>query len=184
MKNKIYFITGNKGKAEYLSKFLGIEVGHKKVDLDEIQSMDLKEIVQKKVREAYDIVQAPVIVEDVSLEFKALGGLPGPFIKFFVDNMKLQDVCDLLGEDKSRQATAKCVFGYFDGKNEKYFEGKFKGEISREPKGEGGYGWDGIFIPDGYGGRTRAELSPKEDEENYSRMKPFKELRSFLEELT
>ena len=171
MLNKIYFITGNEGKAKYLADFLGIDVERRKIDLDEIQSMNLKEIVKKKVREAYKIVQEPVIVEDVSLEFEALGGLPGPFIKFFVDNMKLEDVCELLGESKSRKATARCVFGYFDGKNEKYFEGSLVGEIAKKPKGKNGYGWDQIFIPKGYGGRTRAELSVKEDKETYLKMK-------------
>lgn len=140
MKSKVYFTTGNVGKAEYLAKFLDMEVEHKKIDLEEIQSMDLKEIVQKKVRAAYDIVQAPVIVEDISLEFKVLNGLPGPFIKFFVDNMKLQDVCDLLGEDKSRGAKVRCVFGYFDGENERYFEENRDGMIAKKPEGDGGYG--------------------------------------------
>lgn len=180
MKNKVYFITGNEGKAKYLADFLEMKIERKKIDLREIQSMDLKEIVREKVREAYKIIQAPVLVEDVALEFKVLNGLPGPFIKFFVDNMKLQEVCDLL-KDKNRQVTARCVFGYFDGKNEEYFEGFLEGGIAKSPKGENGYGWDPIFIPDGYNGRTRAELSPEEDRETYLKLKPFKELKKFLQ---
>jgi non-canonical purine NTP pyrophosphatase (RdgB/HAM1 family) len=183
MKNKMYFITGNEGKAKYLADFLGFEIERKNIDLDEIQSMDLKEIVKHKVRAAYDVVKAPVLVEDVALEFEALNGLPGPFIKFFIDNMNLQDVCDLLGTNKSRKAIAKCVFGYFDGKNEKYFTGELIGKIAKKPKGEGGYGWDRIFIPNGYDGRTRAELSPEEDKETYLKIKPFEEVKIFLEEL-
>lgn len=79
----ITFITGNQKKADYLAKYLGFPVEHKKIDLDEIQSLDLAEIIEHKVKQAYEIVKTPVIVEDVSLEFSALGRLPGPFIKFF-----------------------------------------------------------------------------------------------------
>ena len=179
MKNKVYFITGNEGKAKYLANFLGMEIERKKINLREIQSMNLEEIVQEKAREAYKIIQAPVLVEDVALEFKALNGLPGPFIKFFIDNMKLQEVCDLL-KDKNRQATARCIFGYFDGKRELYFEGFLDGEIAKSPRGESGYGWDQIFIPNGYNRRTRAQLSPEEDKETYLKIKPFKKLKTFL----
>lgn len=80
---QVTFITGNQNKADYLAKFLGIEIKHQKVDVDEVQSLSLQEIVEYKVRRAYEIVQGPVLVEDVGLEFKALGGLPGPFVSSF-----------------------------------------------------------------------------------------------------
>ena len=86
----ITFITGNQDKADYLAKYLGHPVDHLKLDLDEIQSLELKEIVEHKVRQAYEKVKKPVIVEDVSLEFEALGGLPGPFIKFFVEKVPFE----------------------------------------------------------------------------------------------
>lgn len=75
------FITGNQKKADYLSKYLGHTIDHVKVDLDEIQSLDLKEVVRHKMRQAYEKVGRPVLVEDVSLEFSALGKLPGTFIR-------------------------------------------------------------------------------------------------------
>jgi len=81
---KVVFITWNQNKADYLAKYLGFPIEHFKVDLDEIQSLDLREIVEHKVRQAYQKVWVPVIVEDVSLEFEALGRLPGTFIRFFL----------------------------------------------------------------------------------------------------
>ena len=178
-KTDIYFITGNQSKADYLSSLIGIPIKHKKIDLDEIQSLDLHEIVKKKARTAYEIVNAPVIVEDVALEFDAMKGLPGPFIKFFVDTMGLDNIVQLVKGKKSG-ATARCVIGYYDGSIEQYFEGSLSGTIAPELKGENGFGWDKIFIPDGYGGRTRAELTKEEDRETYLIIKPLYKLRDFL----
>lgn len=176
---KLTFITGNQNKADYLSKYLGFPVEHIKIDLDEIQSLDLNEIVEHKVKQAYEKVQGPVIVEDVSLEFEALGRLPGPFIRFFVDEVPFENICSML-DGKTRNATARCVFGYYDGQTIKLFEGKLDGEIADTPAGENGYGWDKIFIPEGYT-VTRAELNEEDDRKTYLQIKPFAELKKFLE---
>jgi non-canonical purine NTP pyrophosphatase (RdgB/HAM1 family) len=178
MKN-FTFITGNQAKADYLARLLDLPVEHQKIELDEIQSIDLQEIVRHKVRQAYEIAAKPVLVEDVSLEFDSLGKLPGPFIKWFIEQMEMQDICDLL-LNKDRSATARCVFGYFDGRIEKYFEGSMKGKIALSPAGENGYGWDKIFIPVGYE-ITRAQMSVEENEKNYLQIKPIERLREFLE---
>ncbi len=77
----VTFITGNQSKADYLAKYLGHPVEHVKLDLDEIQSLDLKVIVEHKVRQAYMKIKTPVLVEDVGLYCEALGGLPGPFMR-------------------------------------------------------------------------------------------------------
>ncbi len=175
---KITFITGNQDKANYLAKYLGHPVDHVKLNLDEIQSLDLKEIVEHKVRQAYDKIKKPVIVEDVSLEFAALNGLPGPFIKFFVDKVPFETICSMV-DGKTRKATARCVFGYFDGKDLKLFEGSLSGEIAEAPAGENGYGWDKIFIPAGYK-VTRASLTQEDDRKTYLKIKPFESLRKFL----
>lgn len=173
------FITGNKHKAAYLSSLLGIELPHQKVDLDEIQSLDLKEIVEHKVKQAYEIIKGPVLVQDVSVEFSALNGLPGPFIRFFVDNVPFQKACDMIPKDE-RSATARVVYGYYDGQEVTFFEGSLKGTIALEPRGEGGFGWDKIFIPEGYS-ITRAEMSPEDDMKTYKAMHPFEDMvREFL----
>jgi len=66
MKN-ITYITGNQHKADYLANYLGHPIEYQKIDLDEIQSLDLRKIVKHKVRQAYDIIKKPVVVEDTSL---------------------------------------------------------------------------------------------------------------------
>lgn len=175
----ITFITGNQNKANYLAKYLGHPVDHVKLDLDEIQSLDLKEIVEHKVRQAYEKIGKPVIVEDVSLEFEALGGLPGAFIKFFVEKVPFETICSMI-DGKTRNARACCVFGYFDGKDLELFEGSLDGQIADTPSGENGYGWDKIFIPQGYE-VTRASLNETDDQKTYLQIKPFAKLKSFLE---
>ena len=177
----VTYITGNQGKADYLAKYLGHPVLHQKIDLDEIQSLDLKEIIKHKVRQAYNIIKKPVIVEDTSFEFKALGGLPGPFIKFFEKRMSYEEICSLV-DGKDRSVTARSVFGYFDGETEKYFEGSMDGSIAKQPSGTGGFGFDRIFIPDGFN-ITRAELNEEDDKITYLKIKPVEQLANFLRTL-
>jgi non-canonical purine NTP pyrophosphatase (RdgB/HAM1 family) len=172
------FITGNRKKADYFSKYLGHPIECVKLDLDEIQSLDLKEVVRHKMLQAHKQVQKPVLVEDVALECKALGKLPGTFVRWFLEELTLQHLCSLL-DGKDRSATARCMFGYYDGKEERYFEGALQGTIPEKPAGSGGYGWDPIFIPQGYG-ETRAELSEEDYQRTYLQLKPFDQVKEFL----
>lgn len=180
----VTFITGNQHKADYLARLLDMEIAHQKVDLDEIQSDNLDTIVEHKVRQAYDIVQGPVLVDDVALGYGALDGLPGPFIKFFVEQLEgLEKLCRMLDGFDDRSAEATCVMGYYDGERLKLFRGSLSGSIADHPRGDG-WGWDAIFCPDGYGGKTRAELILEEDEETYKMIKPITEVKKFLKSLT
>ena len=74
---------------------------------------------------------------------------------------------------------AKCVFGYYDGKCLELFEGSLGGSIAETPAGNNGYGWDTIFIPEGYS-LTRAQLSEVDDQKTYFQIKPFQQLKEFL----
>lgn len=176
------FITGNQHKADYLARQLGMEIAHQKVDIDEIQSTDLHEIVTHKLRQAYDIVRSPVIVEDVSLSYTALGDLPGPYIKWFIERAGAEACCRMLDGFADRSATVRCTFGYFDGKEMRFFDSEQAGCISDHPRGENGFGFDLFFIQDGYS-ITRAEMTQEENERTYAEhIKPFTKLREFLEQ--
>lgn len=173
------FITGNSGKAKYLAQYLGVELEYQKIELDEIQSLDLKEIVHHKVREAYKSIKKPVLVEDVSLEITSLGKLPGPLIKWFLEELSSEQICRL-ADGGDRKAIGRCMFGYFDGKEEHYLEGELHGVITKHPAGGNGFGWDSIFIPEGYK-VTRAELNGEDYEKVYRTIRPFDQLKQFLE---
>jgi non-canonical purine NTP pyrophosphatase (RdgB/HAM1 family) len=157
------FITGNQNKADFLAKWLGIGLPHQKVELDELQALDLHEIAEHKARQAYDIVQKPVLVEDVSLTFHAFGKLPGPFIKWFLQELDHQQVCDLLAKFDNRGATAGVSYCVYDGSGVRFFDGSVEGTITTSPRGNGGFGFDPIFIPDGsehtYAEMDNAELA-------------------------
>lgn len=175
------FISGNLNKVAYLSKTLGLDLEHQKIDLDEIQSSDPRVVIEHKVKQAYQITQKPVLVEDTSLSFNALDGLPGPFVKFFVDAKDgLESMCRMLDSFDDRSAYASVIYGYYDGEQLRFFEGRLDGTIAAHPRGDGGYGWDQIFEPKGYDGLTRAELSPEQDIESYNRLRDTAGLRDFL----
>ena len=175
------YITGNMNKVAYLKKALGIELEHHKLDLDEIQSVDPIEVIEHKVKQAFNVLQKPVLVEDTSLFFNALDGLPGPFIKFFVTAKNGQEImCRMLDGFNDRSAYASAVYAYYDGIKMHVFEGRLNGTIAQSPRGGGGYGWDAVFEPEGYGGLTRAELSPELDVESYMKIRDYDGLKAFL----
>ncbi|QJU07652.1 non-canonical purine NTP pyrophosphatase [Candidatus Saccharibacteria bacterium oral taxon 488] len=181
MVKNVTFITSNQHKADALARVLDLPLAHRAVDLMEIQSTSLEEIVEHKVRQAYIVAKCPVLVEDVALEFTALGGLPGPFIKFFVEAPNgLENLCRMLDGFGDRSAVAACVFGYYDGEQIKLFRAELGGVIAKHPAGNGGFGWDKIFCPDGYGGKTRAELYTDEYVATYPTIKPIDAVRQFL----
>ncbi len=175
------FVTGNQNKADYLSRTLGIALEHHKIDLDEIQSDNPNVVIEHKVRQAYALIKKPILVEDTCLSFNVLSGLPGPFIKYFVEiDDGLEKLCRLLDGFDDRSAYGSVIYGYFDGHKLEFFTGRLNGMIAQHPRGDGGYGWDRIFIPEGYGGLVRAELSPEQDIESYNKLRDTDGLRKFL----
>jgi non-canonical purine NTP pyrophosphatase (RdgB/HAM1 family) len=154
------FVTGNKDKASEIGQQLGYPIAHASLDLYEIQSLDMREIIEAKAREAYRILATPVLVDDASVEIESLHGLPGPLIKWFLKTVGNEGICNLTALG-NRKAVATVAIGYFDGKDFIAFISSVNGTISDKPKGSGGYGWDAIFIQEGYS-VTRSELSPDE----------------------
>ena len=162
-----------------------IVLKNKKIDLDEIQSLDTKVIGEHKAREAYKVMKSPVLVDDTELEFEALGGLPGPFIKWFVDVIGPAGLTKLLKGFSNRKALSRCTVTYFDGKEIKFFEGVLKGSIALKPLGTGGFGYDSIFIPDFKIGKkqnakTFAQLGEKGKNQVSHRKLAIEKLKKFL----
>lgn len=178
----LVFITGNQHKADFLSKWLGHPVRHHKLDLDELQSLDLHTIVEHKVRQAYAIVKKPVLVEDASLTFTAMGRLPGTFIKWFIEEIGNDGLLNLAHSLPDQTAYGKVCYGYFDGKHLEFFDGEMHGSMAAEPRGTGGFGFDPIFINDGFK-ITRAEMQENDYARTSYRTQAVTKLKRYLDSL-
>lgn len=176
---KLTFITGNAGKAKYLSDYFKLPVDHVKLDLHEIQSLNLKEVVEDKARRAYEIVKSPVLVEDVSLTFTAFKALPGPLIKWFFETLGNDGLCRLLDRFDDRTASAEVEFALCDGTGVHTFRGAMEGMVAGNPRGEIGFGWDPIFIPNGHD-KTWAEMTDDEKHATSMRKIALEKVSAFL----
>ncbi|KAE8610741.1 hypothetical protein XENTR_v10012227 [Xenopus tropicalis] len=114
----IVFVTGNAKKLEEVIQILGdkfpCKLVAKKIDLPEYQG-EPDDISIQKCKEAAKQIQGPVIVEDTCLCFNALGGLPGPYIKWFLDKIKPEGLHRMLEGFEDKSAFALCTFAYFNG---------------------------------------------------------------------
>jgi len=174
----IYFITSNAHKFEEARKIMPY-IKRKDLDLTEIQSLDSKEIIKAKLKEARKKIKGSIIVEDVSIEFEALNGFPGPLAKFFVNTLGVHKIYDMLKSSKSSLITERCTIGILYNNKEYFIEGVMKGHLAK-PTGTNGFGYDPIYRPIGYK-KTFAEMSMEEKNKLSHRGLAFRKLRKFLE---
>jgi len=179
---ELFFITSNPGKAKYLNDFFDFPIKHLALDISEIQSLDLEEIVSQKALEAYREVKKPVLVEDISLTFNALNKLPGPLIKWFSKSLGNDNLCKLAGFYQDKTAIAEVQFALYSENGLKIFRGSCKGLISSRPRGDNGFGWDPIFIPEGHS-KTFAEMDPQEKHETSMRREALIKIKNYLDNL-
>ena len=93
-----------------------------------------------------------MLVEDTSLCFNALGGLPGPYVKWFLDEMGSAGLYKLLDGHEDKTAVAVCNVGFAcgPGADPIVFCGQTHGTIVAPREGEKVFGWDNIFRPQGF----------------------------------
>lgn len=177
---KIIFITGNKGKLKEAREILNeIDVVNREIDLPEIQETDARKVIEAKLTEAFRHHKGEYIVEDVSLYLDCLNGLPGPLIKWFLQKMGDKKLYELTKKYKNNRAEARAIIGHINKNGDiKYFEGSVKGKIV-SPKGPGGFGWDQIFMPEGFK-KTFGEMLPAEKHRISMRKIAFKKLAKHL----
>lgn len=176
----LYFITGNESKFAELSSFIP-DLQRLSLDLPELQSLDPKEVIAAKL-EAARLLRPDdsFIVEDTSLFFDALNGLPGPFIKWFEKSLSYDGLASLV-QGKDAAATATVSIGYLPKGALKpvFFEGSIRGSIV-PPRGKSGFGWDVIFVPQGYD-ETFAQLGQDVKDSLSMRRIAAERLKAFLD---
>ena len=175
------FITGNQNKADFLAKHLGAPVLYHKLDLDEIQSLDPHQVVGHKVRQAYEVLHTPVLVEDAGLVFVAMGKLPGTFVKWFIEEIGYEGLLNIANSLPDQTAIGRVCYGLYDGKDIRFFDGEMRGHIAKKACDGGmGFGFDPIFINDGFD-KTRAEMTEEEYARTSYRTPAITKLRKFLD---
>lgn len=177
---KILLASGNPDKVREAQAILGIPIEIAPMELEEIQSMDLALVVRKKAEEAYKILQKPVIVDDVSVEFGALNGFPATFIKFFLESLGNRKILSLLKNETNKKMIARAAVGYHDGKKVHVFIGEVEGTFSPEERGEDGWGFDFFFIPKGQT-QTFAQMGFEKKNELSHRRVAFELLKQYLD---
>ncbi|KAI1721276.1 ham1 family domain-containing protein [Ditylenchus destructor] len=181
-KRTLTFVTGNRNKLKEVQAVVGgfCNIDNIDLDLEEIQG-EPREISRKKCQEAMSKTGKAVLVEDTCLCFNAFGGLPGPYVKYFLKQLHPEGLHKMLTGFEDKSAYALCTFAYCEGpkKDVHIFEGKIDGTIV-EPRGPRTFGWDPCFEPLGYK-QTYAEMSAELKNSISHRALALQKLCAFLE---
>lgn len=198
-KQAITFVTGNKKKLEEVQRLLvtstpvnedggnntglPFHITNKKIDLPELQG-DPTEIAIEKCKLAAMQVNGPVFTEDTCLCFNALNGMPGPYIKWFLDKCGHDGLNAMLHgfDDKTAYAQTIIAFTNGPGCDVHTFDGRTSGKIV-EARGPLDFGWDPIFEPDredGGCGKTYAEMEKEKKNLISHRSRSFAKFFPFL----
>lgn len=177
---KITLVTENEFKARETQEILNIDLEISKITLTEIQEMDLEKVALHKLNQAYAFIQKPVMIDDVSFEVFSWNLFPGPFVKWMLKAGNGPGlILKLLEGEKDRRAKARLAIGFHDGKKPHIFIGEANGVVSDSIRGDNGFGWDKVFIPNGYD-QTFAEMPSKLKNSISHRGMALKKLRDFL----
>ena len=204
---KLTFATGNSGKLREASEILG--EGFELVSLAQVGiTEDIPETGKtlransiQKAQYLYDRIGCNCFADDTGLEVDALGGAPGVYTaryagdeKDFNKNMDkvLYELQRLEGEANmaaslglpvkpvSRRARFKSVITLIINGEKHMFEGNLEGVIAREKSGNGGFGYDPIFIADEYPGLTLADITEEQKNEISHRGKALRAMAKWL----
>ena len=169
MKRKLVFATNNAHKLEEVAAILG----------DQIELLSLNDIgCHTDIPETAETLEGNALLkssfifknydldcfaDDTGLEVESLGGAPGVYSARYADGQghdsqaNMNKLLKEMEEKNDRKAQFRTIISLIEKGEERQFEGIVKGQITREKRGESGFGYDPIFQPDGYE-TTFAEL--------------------------
>jgi XTP/dITP diphosphohydrolase len=158
---KLVFATNNKHKLEEMRAILG-----GKVELLSLADIGCNDDIPEtadtlegnaliKARHIYGKYSLACFADDTGLEVDALGGAPGVYSARYAgenndSEANMQKLLENLTGKSDRRAQFRTVIALIIDGEEKLFDGVVRGEISTERKGEAGFGYDPLFIPEGY----------------------------------
>ncbi|MBI5135340.1 non-canonical purine NTP pyrophosphatase [Candidatus Uhrbacteria bacterium] len=177
----ITLVTSNNNKRKEIEAILKIPLSSVSIDLPEIQSMNLEEVVRAKAAAAFERVGAPVIVEDVGVEIEALNNFPGPLAKWWEKTVGYDRTLELV-KGRSQRIRGIGMACYTDGSRTVVAQGAIEGQLAPRA-GEDGFGFDFYMIPDGYN-QTLAQLGRAVKNKISHRVHCFQQLHTLLREHT
>jgi non-canonical purine NTP pyrophosphatase (RdgB/HAM1 family) len=172
-------VSSNPGKVREVEAILGTPVTQLPLDLPEVQALDVETVVADKARRAFAAAGAPIVVEDTGLYLNALHGLPGALVRWFLVTIGPEGICALIPPGADRAATARSAVALCDDRGIELLTGETRGVIAIAPRGEGGFGWDPVFCPEG-ATRTFAEMDLEEKFRYSMRRRALEQLRERL----
>jgi XTP/dITP diphosphohydrolase len=186
----IVFASNNENKIMEIRSILGNSFSL--LSLDEINIREdipenepqLEGNALSKARYINNATGMNVFADDTGLEIEALNGLPGVHSARFAGDARdssenINKVLNMLGNTENRKARFRTVIALILDKKEYLFEGIVTGTIINERRGDKGFGYDPVFIPDGKT-RTFAEMDLDEKNKTSHRARAFNKLREFL----
>lgn len=172
---ELVFASSNQNKVAEIQKLVGNKF--KLLSLKDINCSEeiaetgktFRENALLKARYIFENYKYNCFGDDSGLEVEALNNAPGVYSARYAGEPKndannTKKLLSELGSNTNRNARFKTVIALVIDGNEQFFEGEIKGQITLQPIGSGGFGYDPVFIPDGYK-RTFAEMSL--EEKNY-----------------
>ncbi|AGN25918.1 hypothetical protein A3206_06740 [Candidatus Methanomassiliicoccus intestinalis] len=178
---KLQVITSNLGKLnEFRTALPNIEIIHNDVDCYEIQADTLEEVVNSCIDQLRSKKLNDFVLDDSGLFVDGLGGFPGVYSSYVLRTIGNEGLLKLMENTSDRTARFKSCVGACIGSHIIIANGECQGKINFSQKGNGGFGFDPIFIPDGYD-TTFAEMTLEEKNKISHR---GNSIRSFAEQFT
>ena len=186
---KIIFASNNANKLAEIQSALGDEF--QLVSLNDIGfSADIPETGRtleanalQKAKYIFDRFNTPVFADDSGLEIEALDGEPGVDTAHYSGSRdataNMNKVLSGLLNLENRRAKFRTVIAFMDGNREELFQGEVVGSISLEMKGNQGFGYDPIFIPEN-SNRTFAEMEKSEKATQSHRVRALEKFVRFV----
>jgi len=188
---KLVLATQNKHKIAEIEKILPKNI--KLISMKDIgfkgdlveTGNTLEANARQKMRQIAVPYAVDVLADDTGLEVAALDGAPGVYsARYAGEQASYEDNAAKLMQEMEgvtdRSAQFKTIIALSDTKDELYFSGILKGSITKSPRGTGGFGYDAVFIPEGYT-QTFAEMGEEEKNKISHRFLALQKLKEYFE---
>lgn len=191
---KLVLATNNPDKAAEIQAILGpsVELVPRPPDVPEVDEtgVTLEDNARLKAIALAEATGLPAVADDTGLEVDALSGAPGVYSSRFAgeratyaDNVGklLTDLDGVPATDRRARFRTVALVRWPDGR-ETFADGIVDGAIAMSARGDNGFGYDPVFVPDEGDGRTFAEMSPDEKHAVSHRGRAFRALAAALSE--